>query len=59
MKFKLIKLGCKDVGAYGGAKLSTGDTFELDGHLAEKASNNPDFELVKAAKKAPAKKAAD
>jgi len=55
MKYKLIKAGCKNVGAYGVTGLSTGDTFELKGHLAEKANNNPDFELVKSKKK-PSKK---
>ena len=46
MKFKLVKSNCKNVGAYGVSKLSTGDTFELDGRLAEKAKNNPDFSEV-------------
>ena len=43
MKFKLIKEGCDNVGAYGVNGISTGDTIELDGLMAEKASNNPDF----------------
>ena len=57
MKFKLIKPDCKDVPAYG-QTASTGETIELDGHLAEKAERNPDFEAVKPGrKKAAAKKA--
>jgi len=47
MKFKLIKKGCKNVGAYGVTGLSTGDTFDVDGLFAEKAKNNPDFFEVK------------
>ena len=46
MKFKLIKPNCKNVGSYGGVILSTGDTFELTGVLADKAKNNPDYSEV-------------
>ena len=52
MKLKLIKLNCKNVGAYGIENISTGDTIELSGHSAEKARNNPDFtEVLTKAKK--------
>ena len=56
MKFKLIKLKCKNVGAYGVKGISTGDAIELTGHFAEKAKNNPDFSevLSKTTKKAKA-----
>lgn len=47
MKFKFIKPKCENVGAYDLRNISTGDTVELTGHFAEKATNNPDFELVK------------
>ena len=50
MKFKFIKPNCKNVGYYSLRNISTGDTVELDGHFIEKATNNPDFELVKTKK---------
>jgi len=53
MKFKLVKPNCKNVGSYGGVILSTGDTFELTGVLADKAKNNPDYsEVLTRSKKA-------
>lgn len=58
--FKLVKDDCKDVPVYGGETLSTGDTIELEGFLAEKAEKNPDFEAVKAKRrKSKAKSATD
>ena len=51
MNFKLVKLNCKNVGAYGVTGLSTGDVFQLEGRAAEKAGNNPDFKFIKAKKK--------
>ena len=57
MKFKLVKQVEGSVRSYGGQEVSTGDEIELDGHFAEKAKLNPDYEEVKAtAKKATAKK---
>ena len=47
MKFKFIKPNCKNVGAYNIENISSGDTVEFTGRFAEKATNNPDFELVK------------
>lgn len=46
MKFKFIKSNCKDAPIYGGQTASTGDHVDFDGHFAEKAKNNPDFELA-------------
>jgi len=46
MKFKFIKSNCENVGAYGVENISTGDTIELTGRMAEKASNNPHFSEV-------------
>ena len=51
MKFKFIRPDCKKVNAYSLRNISTGDTVELDGYFAEKATNNPDFELIKKVKK--------
>lgn len=47
MKFKLIKQVGGEVPCYGGQTAKTGDVIELDGDLAEKAKNNPDFEVVR------------
>ena len=33
-------------GAYGHENIHVGDIIELDGHLADKAARNPDFEEV-------------
>jgi len=57
MKFKFVKKVTGSVKVYDGATVKTGDVVEFDGHFAEKAKNNPDFETVvakKAAKKAKA-----
>ena len=51
MKFKLIKKVKGEVNCYG-QMCKTGGTIDLTGPLAEKASNNPDFELIKTVKKA-------
>ena len=59
MKFKFIKPECENVGAYGVSNISTGDTVEFSGHFIEKATNNPDFELVKVKAKKAVKKNGD
>lgn len=46
-KFKLTKEVKSAVPVYGGKEAITGDVIELDGLLAEKARNNPDFQEVK------------
>ena len=58
MKFKLIKKDCVDVRCYGQAGFSTGDIVDFDGHLADKAQANPNYEKViaKTVKKAVVKK---
>ena len=47
MKFKLIAEFDKPVRCYTGEMISTGDVIELDGHLADKARNNPNYKEVK------------
>lgn len=56
MKFKLIKQVDGEVNCYG-QMCKTGGTIDLDGHLAVKAQNNPNYEAVIVKKKA-VKKAA-
>lgn len=56
MKFKLIAKFDEPVNCYTGEKISTGDIIELDGHLAEKASKNPNYQEVKKVVKKAAKK---
>ena len=51
MKFKLLKEVEGQVNCYG-QMCETGGTIELEGWLAEKAGNNPDFEQVKPGPKA-------
>lgn len=46
-KFKFIKEVECSVNAYGHEGVNTNDTIEIDGHLAQKAANNPDFKEVK------------
>ena len=46
MKFKLIAKDLINVSAYGHHGISTGDIIFLDGHLAGKASQNPDFQVT-------------
>ncbi len=47
MKFKYIAKGKTNSNAYNfPAGLKTGDVIELQGHFAEKAKKNPDFEKV-------------
>ena len=46
MKFKFIKEVDGEVAIYDGQTAKTGDTVELEGFFAEKASSNPDFETV-------------
>lgn len=43
MKFRFIRKVDKKVPVYNGNLVKTGDTIELEGHLAVKAQNNPDF----------------
>jgi len=61
MNFKFTKKVDGKVPAYGGHMVKTGDIISLDGHLAEKAANNPLFEMTdaKATVKPKAKKPAD
>lgn len=47
MKFKLVKKVDGEVPCYGGKTAKTGDVIELNGHFAEKAKANPDFEVVR------------
>ena len=47
MKFKFIKKVDGEVPCYDGKTVKTGDVIELTGHFAEKAKNNPDFEVVR------------
>lgn len=64
MKFEFVKKVDGEVNGYNGIKVKTGDRVEYEGHFAEKALKNPDYQEVKpgpkagtTAKKAPAKKA--
>lgn len=46
MKFRFVKKVTGKVIGYDGQKVATGDEVTLNGHFAEKARNNPDYELV-------------
>ena len=56
MKFKLVAKFDEPVRCYTGEMISTGDVIELDGHLAGKAMENPNYETVKGSVKKSAKK---
>ena len=54
MKFKYVGPNGKDdkgneieAISYGGVKVLNGETVELEGHLADKALNNPNYKQVK------------
>jgi hypothetical protein len=47
VKFRFITQVDEPVNSYGGVQVSTGDIVELDGPLADKASRNPNYEVVK------------
>ena len=55
MKFKFIKQVDGEVNCYCGKTVKTGDVIELEGHFAEKAKANPDFEVVRVSTKRKAK----
>lgn len=46
-KFKLVKKVDEPVVCYTGEMIETGDTIELDGHLATKARKNPNYQEIK------------
>ncbi len=48
MQYRKVKAGEKgfNPSAYGHEGIKVGDVLEIDGHLADKAANNPDFEEV-------------
>lgn len=46
MKFKRVNKIEGKATAYGVDNIATGETVELEGHLAEKAKRNPNYELV-------------
>ena len=46
MKFKFVKQVAGEVPSYGGNVVKTGDVIDLDGPLAKKAAENPDYVIV-------------
>lgn len=59
-KFKLIKeTNGEMIPGYNGVMLKTGDTIELSGNMAVKATFNPNYEIVPAKQKKQVRKKVD